>query len=336
MSASAPRSRTHNHDFYSDFESAEASSRRVFWLSMTVMVAEIVGGMAFSSMALLADGWHMATDVAAVGVTVFAYRLMRRFREDQRFSFGTAKIAVLAAALSALMLVMVAGVMIVESLGRLQQPLHIQYLPAIGLTLLGLGVNALSAWWLHRAGAGHAHHHFPGQGHDHGHRHDHKHDHGQDRHDHHDHDHRHGHDQGDLNLRAAYLHTLADAATSVLALLALVLGYFKGWRVLDPVMGVIGGLMILSWSVKLLRDSANQLVDRLPSTALSDFVHRKLEQVAGARITDIHFIRVSPSQYALVMSVETSGEETPDDYKAMLAGREEICHVTVEINRVTA
>ncbi|MDF3029848.1 MAG: cation transporter [Moraxellaceae bacterium] len=305
-----------SHDFHGDTGRAEAGTRRVVWLTTAMMVVEIVAGHFFHSMALLADGWHMGTHVAAFLIAMLAYALMRHYRDDQRFSFGTGKIAVLGGFVSALVLGVVALVMVLESLARLREPLPVQYGEALLVAALGLAVNLLSAKWLHAAG----HHH----------EHEHEHDHD------HDHDHRHAHGHGhhhDINLRAAYLHVLADALTSLLAIVALLAGLLLGWQWLDPVMGIVGSAIILHWAQGLLREATAQLVDRLPSAELPQYIRHTLEAEPATWVTDLHIVRVGSRCYAAVVSVYADAPQDPEHYKRLLASRHELMHVTVEVHR---
>lgn len=306
-----------NHDFYGDVSAAEAGTRRVIWLTAFMMVAEIVAGHVYGSMALLADGWHMGTHMAAFLIAAFAYVLMRRHRDDLRFSFGTGKIAVLGGFVSALALGAVALVMVWESVERLRQPMAVHYGEALVVAVIGLIVNLVCAKWLHAAG--------------------HSHDHA------HDHDHDHGHVQAeksgphhDINLRAAYVHVLADALTSVLAIIALLAGLYFGVAWLDPVMGIVGAAIILHWAQGLLRDASAQLVDRLPDASLPEFIRRTLEAESATWVTDLHIVRVGGRSYAAVISVYADAPQLPEHYKAKLAARKELMHVTVEVHRHAA
>src|SRR4051794_36905256 len=221
---------THEHVFLGTRH--ERNERRVWLvvgLTFAMMVAEIVGGTLFGSMALVADGWHMSTHAAALAIAALAYRFARTHAHDPRFSFGTGKLGELAAFASAVILAMIALFIGYESVTRLISPVPIRFGEAIPIAVLGLGVNLASAWLLHD----HDHH-----AHAHGHHHgdDHAHDHGH-----------HGHEHHDTNIRAAYVHVLADALTSVLAIIALVAGLSFGWVWLDPVMGLVGTGVIAAW-----------------------------------------------------------------------------------------
>jgi cation diffusion facilitator family transporter len=281
-------------------------------LTAATMVAEIVAGTIFGSMALVADGWHMSTHAAALAVAALAYRFARRHVHDPRFSFGTGKVGELAAFSSAIILALIALLIGYESLMRLWTPVPIQFDEATAVAVMGLAVNLASAWLL----AGDHHHHG----------HDHDHDRGEDHH-HHEH-HHHG---GDTNIRAAYLHVLADALTSVLAVVALLAGRFYGWSWLDPVMGVVGALVIAQWSWGLIRTAGATLLDAVPDQKLVQSVRERLE-VGEDRVTDLHLWRLGPGHAGLIVSVVSDAPQSPDVYKGRLAGIEGLSHVTVEVH----
>lgn len=297
---------------------AEQKTRWAVLLTVVMMVAEIGGGWFYNSMALLADGWHMSSHALALGLSVLAYRAARHFARDHRFSFGTWKIEVLGGFSSALLLVGVAGVMLFESLARLLDPSPIHYQQAIGIALLGLLVNLACAWLLKDD---HGHHHEHDHGH--GHHHDHHDDH------HHDHDHHHGHQ--DLNLRAAYLHVLADAATSVLAILALVGGMWWGADWLDPLMGIVGAALVAVWAVGLLRDTGRVLLDAEMDAPLVDEIREVIAELPQTEIRDLHVWRVGQQQYACVLSLLMAVPLSASEIRARLAIHEELVHLTIEI-----
>lgn len=325
MSDTAHLSPRHEHVFLG---AGHAENERRTWivigLTAAMMVGEIVAGMIFGSMALVADGWHMSTHAAALAIAAFAYRFARRHARDPRFTFGTGKLGDLAAFASALVLALVALFIGVESVLRLFQPVPIVFGQAIAVATLGLVVNLASAWLL---GGGH--------GHEHGHRHAHH-----DEHDHHRHEAGHAHDHGthdhaelgrDHNLRAAYLHVLADAFTSVLAIVALLGGSFYGWIWLDPLMGIVGALVIAQWSLGLLRASGAVLLDAVPDRSLAAKIGERIA-ADGAEIADLHLWQVGPGHCCAIVSVVAASPKPPAAYKALLAGLPTLSHVTVEVN----
>ncbi|MGL4250281.1 MAG: CDF family Co(II)/Ni(II) efflux transporter DmeF [Aeromonas sp.] len=297
---------------------AEQKTRWALLLTVVMMVAEIGGGWFYNSMALLADGWHMSSHVLALGLSVLAYRAARHFARDHRFSFGTWKIEVLGGFTSALLLVGVAGLMLFESVFRLLDPRPIHYQQAIAIALVGLLVNLACAWLLKDD---HGHHHH-GHGHSHGHHHD-QHDHDHSRH------HHHGHQ--DLNLRAAYIHVLADAATSVLAIMALTGGMLWGADWLDPLMGIVGAGLVAVWAWGLLRDSGRVLLDAEMDTPLVEEIRDVIAELPGTAIRDLHLWRVGQQQYACVLSLLMTNPLPAQQIRERLAIHEELVHVTIEI-----
>jgi cation diffusion facilitator family transporter len=296
----------HDHVFLG--EAHDDNARRTLWvvaLTAAMMVVEIVAGYATGSMALLADGFHMATHAGALGVAAAAYRFARRHAHDPAFSFGTGKVGDLAGFASALVLGLIALGIGVESLRRLFEPSSVAFGEATVIAVIGLLVNIASAFLL--------------GGHHHGHGHDH-HD-----HDHHGHHHHHG---ADNNLRSAYLHVLADALTSVLAIAALLAGRYLGWGFLDPVMGVVGAVVIARWSWSLMRDTAAVLLDTTDAHVANEV--RELVAAADARILDLHVWRVGPAARAGILCVAS---ETLDAaaLHARLAPVHELAHLTIEV-----
>ncbi len=309
----------HSHVFDEVNPRAERNTRWVVGLTAAMMVAEIVGGLLFNSMALLADGLHMSSHALALGLSLLAYAAARRFARDPRFAFGTGKVEVLGGYTSAVLLVGFALLMVFGSVERLLAPVPIHYNQAILVACLGLLVNLLSAWLLH--GGHDHHHHHSGRGHDHDHRHG-----GAGRGHHHAHQ--------DLNLRGAYLHVLADAATSVFAIVALFGGKLWGAAWLDPVMGLVGATLVSVWAYGLLRESARVLLDAemdAPVVAEVRTVVRALP--VAVEITDLHVWRVGKGKYACILALVSAEVLTPEAVRQALAVHEELVHVTVEVNR---
>jgi cation diffusion facilitator family transporter len=294
---------------------AEVNVRRAMWLTIAMMIVEISGGWWFNSMAVLADGWHMSSHALALGLSAFAYSYARRHARNRLYAFGTWKVEVLGGYSSALFLLGIAALMTFQSIERLRVPQAIHYDEAIAIAVVGLGVNLLCAWWLR----GH---------HDHDHGHDHGHAHG------HDHDHDHAHHQ-DINMRSAYMHVLADAATSVLAIVALLGGLLWGAAWLDPVMGLVGAVLVTVWAWGLLKDSGRILLDAEMDAPVVAEIREVIEKGAvPAQITDLHVWRVGRAKYAVVVSVSTPSVETADYFRRALSIHEELAHVTVEVARV--
>jgi cation diffusion facilitator family transporter len=277
-------------------------------LTFAMMLAEVVGGTMFGSMAVVADGWHMSTHAGALGIAAFAYRFARRHARDPRFSFGTGKLGELAAFASAVILALIALLIAYEAVTRLSAPVTIDFKEAIALAALGLCVNLASAWLLFDR---HKHHH------------DHPHE-----HHHHDHHHHYGHD---TNLRAAYVHVLADALTSVLAIVALTCGLLFGLVWMDPLMALVGVGVIISWSFGLIRASGAVLVDMVPDRYLAAAIRARLE-VGDDRVSDLHLWRLGPGHIGVIAAVVSDVPQAPSFYKARLEGIEGLSHVTVEVH----
>lgn len=287
----------HSHVFLG--ERHDANARRTLWvvgLTAAMMVAEIIAGHVFNSMALLADGFHMATHAGALAVAAAAYAFARRHAEDRRFTFGTGKVGDLAGFASALVLAVIALGIGVESLGRLFDPRPVAFLEATVVAVIGLGVNLVSALLLSE---------------DHGHHHD---------HDHHHHDH-------DNNRRAAFAHVMADALTSVLAIAALLAGRYLNWVWLDPAIGIVGAVVIALWARSLLRDTAGVLLDTT-DPHLEAEVREQVESPGDARIIDLHIWRVGPGAHAAIVSV--TGAADAEAIRRRLVPVHELAHVTVE------
>ena len=308
---------THSHVFLgADHSRNERRIWLVIALTTAMMVIEIGAGTLYGSMALTADGWHMSTHASALLISAFAYLYARRQAHNPRFTFGTGKLGDLASFASAIILALIALLMGWESLLRLAHPVAIDFREAIAIAVVGLLVNVVSAWLLKD---------------DHDHHHDHHHGHAH-HHDHHDHDDHHDpHGARDNNLRSAYIHVIADATTSVLAIAALLLGSRFGWTFLDPLMGIVGGLVIAQWSWGLLRTSGAVLLDFIPrSEELPDEIRDAIAAV-GDNITDLHVWQVGPGHHAAIVAVTTPEPRDPAFYKAQLAGIQELSHLTVEV-----
>jgi cation diffusion facilitator family transporter len=283
----------------------------VMWITAAMMVVEIWAGWSFNSMALLADGWHMSSHALAIGLSAFAYAAARRYAHDSRFAFGTWKIEILAGYTSALFLLGVAAAMTYASVERIIAPQIIHFPEAIVVAVVGLAVNVVCALILGRA------------------------------HDHHDLDHGHSdghhHAHHDLNLRSAYLHVVADAATSVLAITALIGGMFFGWNWLDPVMGIVGAALVARWAWGLLRDTGRVLLDREMDHPVAAEIREVVEGLDGTketRVADFHLWRVGKARYACILSLVTHDPNmTPARVKHGLSVHEELAHVTVEIHQ---
>jgi cation diffusion facilitator family transporter len=292
----------HDHVFLG---SQHARNERRTWVVVTLtaimMVSEIMVGWLSGSMALLADGWHMATHAVALGIAGLAYLFARQHAKSSRFSFGTGKFGDLAAFASAIILAMIAVQVAYESVVRLIHPVPIAYREAISVAVLGLAVNLLSAWLLRDT-------------HDH----------------HHDHGHSHEHHHHDNNLRAAYVHVLADAATSILAIAGLVVAMSAQWVWADPAVGFIGSIVIASWAYGLIRSSGAVLLDVSADKNLETVIRDRLE-TKGDRVTDLHVWQVGPGHRAAVISVVSDQPLAPADYKERLGGLRGLSHVTIEV-----
>jgi cation diffusion facilitator family transporter len=294
----------HEHDFSVINRKGERRTKQVLVLTFLTMVLEITAGTLFGSMALLADGWHMGTHVAAFMIAIIAYRYSRVHAHDQTFAFSAGKVGVLGGYTSSVALGIVALIMLIESGQRIVSPHVIHFNEAIAVAAFGLFINLICALLL------------------------------QDRH--HDHDHTHHHDH---NLKAAYLHVLADALTSVLAIIALVLGKYYGWNWLDPVMGIVGALIITQWSYTLMKETSPVLLDESIAMKYKLAIKEKIESDADNRISDLHIWRVSPGHFAIIISLVSHNPKAPEYYKELLkefrglGGINKLSHITVEVNQ---
>jgi cation diffusion facilitator family transporter len=298
---------THDHVFHSSNEAAEKGTRVVTWITIVMMVVEIAAGWWYNSMALLADGWHMSSHAVAIGLSAFAYAAARRLARDQRFAFGTWKIEILGGFASAIFLLVVAALMVFGSVERLVAPQSIHYPEAISIAILGLLVNIVCAAIL-------------GKAHDH---HDDGHTHANHQHEHHQ----------DLNLKSAYVHVIADAATSVLAIAALLGGWWYGWSWLDPVTGIVGAVLVAVWAKNLIVQTGKVLLDREMDHPVVEEI-REVVVRGDIEITDLHVWRVGKRAYSCALSIVTHDAElTPNTVRKWLSVHEEIVHATIEIQR---
>ncbi|BCD99775.1 CDF family Co(II)/Ni(II) efflux transporter DmeF [Marinagarivorans cellulosilyticus] len=290
----------HNHNFNQGNPLAERNTRWALLLTLVMMVAEITGGWVFNSMALLADGWHMSSHALALGLAVLAYGAARHFAQSQRFSLGTWKIEILGGYTSALFLVAIAGLMLFQSIARLLNPSPIYYDQAIALACVGLTVNLVCAWLLKE--------------------------------DHHHHGHSHSHSHHDLNLRAAYIHVITDAVTSVLAIIALIGGKLWGASWLDPVMGIVGAIVVCVWAYGLLRETSGILLDAEMDKPIVEEISSVIANQFSAKVTDIHVARVAQHKYSCSLALATTNNITADAVRQALSVHKELVHITVEIN----
>ncbi len=297
---------SHDHAFNSGNPKAERGTRLVMWITAAMMVVEILAGWWYNSMALLADGWHMSSHAVAIGLSAFAYGAARRYATDPRFAFGTWKIEILGGFASAIFLFGIAALMVFSSVERLIAPQAIHYREAIIVAVIGLVVNIVCAIILNRAG-------------------DHGHDHADEHHEHHH----------DLNLKSAYVHVMADAATSVLAIIALAGGLYFGWSWLDPVMGIVGALLVAIWAKGLVVDTGKILLDREMDHPVVDEIRAAIETGSDdgeTHVADLHVWRVGKRAYSCAVSIVTHDATlTPQRIREQLAQHDEIVHVTAEI-----
>ena len=297
----------HSHDFLgSDLTSRQRKTTWVTVLTLITMVAELVAGWFLGSMALLADGWHMGSHAAAIGTAAFAYHYAQRHANDPRFSFGTGKVNALAGFASAIALGWGCLFMAYECTIRLLQPVSIRFDEAMLVAALGLLVNLVGAKILHEPTAGHVASHS---------------------------DHSHGHAEKDHNLRGAYLHVLADVLMSVLAIIALVVGKYLGWFIVDPVIGIVGSLVILRWSISLFTGSGRILLDAETNDEQLTEIRERIETGGGnVHVSDLHMWRVGPRHFAVIVSIVAESPRLPNEYKALFADRGDLAHITVEVH----
>lgn len=291
----------HSHNFSVKNDKGERRTLYVLILTAVTMIVEILAGSIYGSMALLADGWHMGTHVAAFMITIFAYRYARKNASNPAYAFGTGKVSVLGGFASAVALAVVALVMLIESMQRVINPHDIHFNEAIAVAVLGLSVNIVSAFLLKDE---HHHHH-----------------HGDEHHHYHDH-----------NLRAAYLHVLADALTSLLAIVALLSGKYFGWNWLDPVMGIVGAIIITRWSYGLLKQTSPILLDGSIEEKYHSSIKKTIEKDSDNRVSDLHVWKVGANHYAAIISIVTHFPKSAEYYKGLLKDFHRLSHTTVEVN----
>ncbi|WP_151959072.1 CDF family Co(II)/Ni(II) efflux transporter DmeF [Acinetobacter junii] len=298
--------RRHSHQFDQGNPLAQKKILIATILTAVMMILEILGGWIFNSMALLADGWHMSSHMLALGLAYFAYRMARQYASDSRFSFGTWKIEILAGYSSAILLMVVALLMGIQSIERLFNPVTIHFNEAIPIAVVGLVINLVCAWLLHDGG--HEHHH------------------------HHSHDHHHHHD---LNQKAAFLHVVADAVTSVLAIIALFAAKYFSWNFLDALLGIIGALLVAKWSRGLIQETGKTLLDAEMGHPVVQEIKDVIAQLPQVEITDLHVWKVGKGKFSCILGLETSiADLTPDQVKRELSIHEEIVHASVEIHHI--
>ncbi len=303
---------SHTHNFGLDSRQSESKVRMVFWLTTVIMILEISVGSWSGSMALLADGWHMGTHSAAFAIALFAYWYAKKHASDRAFSFGTGKVNYLGGFASAVALAIVALMMVVESVQRLLAPQAIHFDEAIVVAIIGLTVNIISVFVLHDD---HHHHHSESHVHEHSHHHDH-------------------------NIKAAYFHVLADTLTSVLAIVALLVGKYFGWIFMDPLMGIVGAIVISVWAYGLIKDTSVVLLDKLESKATLDTIIQTINiqnenTDSKTIIIDFHLWQVSAKHQAAILSITTTSPLEPDDYKRLLKQcLPLLSHITIEINKI--
>ncbi len=307
----------HTHRFDTGSPAAERGTRAVVWITAVMMIVEVIAGWWFNSMALLADGLHMASHAMAIGLSTVAYTAARRYALDSRFAFGTWKMEVLAGFASATLLLGIAALMVVAAVERIVSPRPIFYQEALVIAAIGLGVNIVCAMILGKA-HGHDHHHSEDGAHAHQ-------------------EHEHGHH--DLNLKSAYVHVIADAATSVFAIVALAGGWLYGWAWLDPAMGLLGALLVGLWSKNLIVQTGKVLLDREMDHPVVDEIRAAVEsgpRGEDTRVADLHVWRVGKSAYACALSVVTHDSKlTANDVRRRLAQHAEVVHATIEIHQCT-
>lgn len=296
----------HHHQFEEVNHSSEVKTRIVLVLTAITMIAEIICGNLFGSMALLADGWHMGTHVAAFLIAAYAYQYARSNTHNPQFSFGTGKVSVLGGFASAIALLVVAFMVALESIHRILLPQTIQFDEAIVVAVVGLFINVICAFILKD---------------------DHHHSHS------HDDDHTHHHHHDDHNLKAAYFHVLADALTSILAIGALLLGKLYGWNLVDPIIGIVGSIVISRWAFLLIKETSPILLDKNNDEEIKSLIQSKIEGEADNRISDLHVWKVGSNNYAAIVSIVTHFPKEIDYYKSLIHDIDDLSHVSIEVHQ---
>ncbi|NNH01682.1 CDF family Co(II)/Ni(II) efflux transporter DmeF [Acinetobacter sp. ANC 5414] len=303
----APLTRTHAHQFD---EGNPLAQKRILWatiLTAVMMLLEVAGGWIYNSMALLADGWHMSSHMLALGLAYFAYRSARRYAQDSRFSFGTWKIEILAGYSSAILLMVVAIFMAFQSIERLINPIDIYYNQAIPIAILGLVINLICAWLLHDD---HHHHH----------------------HHHHEHENEHAHGHHDLNQKAAFMHVVADAVTSVFAIIALFAAKYLDWGFLDAVLGIAGSILVAKWAIGLIKETGRTLLDAELDHPVVEEIREVIAEFSVVEITDLHVWKVGKGKFSCILALATDSNLKADQVREALSIHDEIVHISVEIN----
>ena len=299
----APLTRTHTHQF--DEGNPLAQKRILFATILTavMMLLEVIGGWIYNSMALLADGWHMSSHMLALGLAYFAYRSARHYAQDSRFSFGTWKIEILAGYSSAILLMVVALFMAFQSIERLFNPVDIHYNQAIPIAILGLVINLICAWLLHDGD----HHH-------------------------HEHENEHAHTHHDLNQKAAFIHVVADAVTSIFAIIALCAAKYLDWGFLDAVLGILGSILVAKWAIGLIKETGKTLLDAEMNHPVVEEIREVIAEFPQAEITDLHVWKVGKGKFSCILALVTDAELNADQVREALSIHDEIVHISVEIN----
>ena len=299
----APLTRTHAHQFD---EGNPLAQKRILWatiLTAVMMLLEVAGGWIYNSMALLADGWHMSSHMLALGLAYFAYRSARRYAQDSRFSFGTWKIEILAGYSSAILLMVVAIFMAFQSIERLINPIDIHYNQAIPIAILGLVINLICAWLLH-----------------------------DDHHHHHEHENEHAHGHHDLNQKAAFMHVVADAVTSVFAIIALFAAKYLDWGFLDAVLGIAGSILVAKWAIGLIKETGRTLLDAEMDHPVVEEIREVIAEFSVVEITDLHVWKVGKGKFSCILALATDSNLKADQVREALSIHDEIVHISVEIN----